>query len=66
MAEALAAVSLAGNIVQFVDISSKLFFTAKEIHCSVTGASQQHQDLLQTKRDLKAVCERLADATTPS
>jgi hypothetical protein len=66
MAEALAALSLAGNIVQFVDISCNLFFTAKEIHSSVTGASQQNQALFQTTRNLKAVCDSLADATTPS
>src|ERR1700733_9943070 len=57
--ETLAAIGLAGNIVQFVDFSCKTYYSAKEIYNSASGASQKTQNLLLITRDLKAICERL-------
>lgn len=43
--EALAAVGLAGNIVQFIDFSCTLFSQAKAVHHSQSGVTKGAQDL---------------------
>ena len=43
--EALAAVGLAGNIVQFIDFSTNLLAEAREIHQSTTGSSATNVEL---------------------
>jgi hypothetical protein len=55
--EALAAVGLAGNIVQFIDFSCKLFDQANSIYHSQSGASKGAQDL-------EAITESLLDLST--
>lgn len=55
--EALAAVGLAGNIVQFIDFSCKLFGQANSIYHSRSGATK---DAL----DLETITESLVKLTT--
>lgn len=55
--EALAAVGLAGNIVQFIDFTCKLFAGANSIYHSHTGASKGAQDL-------ETITESLLDLST--
>lgn len=58
--EALAAVSLAGNIAQFVAFSCQLFNTATSIQRSATGAAQNIQDVETVTEALRDWCEKLS------
>ncbi|ORY10262.1 hypothetical protein BCR34DRAFT_602241 [Clohesyomyces aquaticus] len=58
--EALAAVGLAGNIVQFVDFTYKLFNEAASIHSSQSGLRKGAQDLEVVSQDLKSLCTKLS------
>jgi len=57
--EALATVGLAGNIVQFIDFSCKLFDQARTIHNSPSGASRYAQDLETITSSLRSLSENL-------
>jgi hypothetical protein len=57
--EALAAVGLAGNIVQFIDFSCKLFDQANSIYHSQSGASKGAQDLETITESLLGLSARL-------
>jgi hypothetical protein len=57
--EVLAAVGLAGNIVQFIDFSCKLFGQANSIYHSHSGASKGAQDLETITESLLDLSARL-------
>jgi hypothetical protein len=60
--EALVAVGLAGNIVQFVDFSCRLLSTATTIHRA--GAAQNVQDVDTVTQALRQWCEKISTART--
>jgi hypothetical protein len=51
--EALAAISLVGNIIQSVDLGTKLFADAEEIQESATGMTKDDQDLANITREMR-------------
>jgi hypothetical protein len=57
--EALAAVSLAGNIFQFIDFACKLFDGATSIYQSHAGATKETQDIEEEAQRLQEVCSIL-------
>jgi hypothetical protein len=58
--EALAAVSLAGNIAQFVDLMGKLFGTTTKIYNSYEGVAQDVQILEDITKNLEFICADLS------
>lgn len=58
--ETLAAVGLAGNIVQFIDFTYKLFNGAASIHNSRSGLAKGVQDLETVTQDLQDLCAKLS------
>jgi hypothetical protein len=56
----LTALGLAGNVVQFVDFSSKLLCGAYEVYSSTSGATAETADLGVAIKDLQAVTRRLS------
>jgi hypothetical protein len=64
--EALAAIGLASNIVQFFDFLCKLFAEIGEIRSSATGISENNADLETIASELKRMIARLTSATIPS
>ena len=61
--DAAAAIGLAGNIVQFIDFSWKIFQGSKDLYKSSTGASAENDVLELISRDLSYHTQRL-DAIT--
>lgn len=57
MAEGLAAVGLAGNIIQFISFGSELVSKTAEIHNSASGASSAFVDLDYVSESLKSLTE---------
>lgn len=55
MAEGLAAVGLAGNIIQFISFSSGLVSKTREIHQSTSGVSNELVDLDSVSNSLKSL-----------
>ncbi|EUC51097.1 hypothetical protein COCMIDRAFT_21484 [Bipolaris oryzae ATCC 44560] len=62
--EAFAALSLAANIIQFVDFSGKLFTKARQAHRSENGATQEYADLESTLERLESLKEELVSSTS--
>jgi hypothetical protein len=60
--DALTAIGLAGNIVQFVDFSCKLFVQSRELHNSSSGISKSGADLILITKSLHEHCQVLARA----
>jgi hypothetical protein len=58
--EAFAAVSLTGNIFQFIDFSCKLFSATASVHHSYAGATQDIQQLDGITQALQQWCTKLA------
>jgi hypothetical protein len=58
--EAFAAVSLAGNLFQFIDFSCKLFTATASIHQSYLGSTRNIQQLDSITRALQQWCNDLA------
>jgi hypothetical protein len=58
--EAFAAIGLAGNIVQFVDFSCKLFSESREIYSSASGVTNEATDLLTITKNLEEYCVSLS------
>jgi hypothetical protein len=58
--EAFAAVSLTGNIFQFIDFSCKLFSTTASLHHSYAGATRDIQQLNSITQALQQWCVELA------
>lgn len=65
MAE-LAAIGLAGNIVQFVDFGFKLSRDFKEIYQSAEGGKAKHLELEDVTTDLECLCQKLQNTTIPA
>jgi NACHT domain len=61
----LNAIGLAGNIVQFIDFSCRLFSQTQEIFNSGAGASKDTLSLVALTEDLKDLCGKLS-VTEPS
>jgi hypothetical protein len=57
--EALAAVSLVGNIVQFVDVGAKIIKTAREINNSKHGRTKELTSLEVSTGELRQLSRRL-------
>jgi hypothetical protein len=55
----LTAFSLAGNVIQFVDFSTKLLLTGRELYRSASGALQPYEELELVTTDLVAICDKL-------
>ena len=64
--EALAAVGLAGNIVQFVDFSCKLFEQSASIYHSRAGTSTGARSLESVTEDLRSLTTTLTKSTRQS
>ncbi|KAF2114256.1 hypothetical protein BDV96DRAFT_647722 [Lophiotrema nucula] len=65
--EALAAVGLAGNVVQFVDFTCKLFDRATAIHHSQAGAAHEDLELItQNLQDLSTKLHQGSHQPLPS
>lgn len=58
--EALAAISLAGNIVQFIDCTCKLFNGTIKIYRSRVGATNETQDIEDATQRLQHLCSNLS------
>ena len=63
--EALAAVSLAGNILQFLDFTSDVISKTRQIHTSISRTLKEHDDLDYLTTDLKGLSDRLRTSTEP-
>lgn len=57
--EPFAALSLAGNVCQFVDLSCKLFGTSSKIYISTSGLQASTEDLEAVTLDLQEFCSNL-------
>jgi hypothetical protein len=64
MLEALVALSLAGNIVQFVDFASELLSEGRQIRHA--GSTITNLDLQAICRDLECLSIKLCTSATPS
>lgn len=63
--EALAAVSLAGNILQFLNFTCDAISESRQIHASVSGTLKEHDDLEGLTTDLKGLNRRLQASVGP-
>ena len=61
--EVLAAVGLAGNIVQFIDFGTNLLAEAREIHQSATGSSATNVELETIAARLRHLAASLSTST---
>ncbi|KAI0475583.1 hypothetical protein GGR56DRAFT_520370 [Xylariaceae sp. FL0804] len=64
--EALAAIGLASNIIQFIEVGHSLLKTAKEYHRSSKDAIRCNEDLASLAEDMKRVSARLSSNTPQS
>ncbi|KAF2791788.1 hypothetical protein K505DRAFT_418873 [Melanomma pulvis-pyrius CBS 109.77] len=64
--EALTAVGLAGNIVQFIDFGCNLLAQAREIHTSTTGSSDMNLELEAISTRLRYLATSLSFSTPKS
>ena len=63
--EALAAVSLAGNILQFLDFTGNVISKSRQIYDSISGTLKEHDDLGCLTADLKGLSGRLQSCAGP-
>ena len=59
MLDPFSALSLASNIVQFVDFSSKLISNSREIYSSRTGSTAKHKELESLYLDLHQLSQKV-------
>jgi hypothetical protein len=57
--ESLAALSLAGNIIQFIDFGCKLFAKSQELYGSATGVAAEDAQLSIIARSLRRLSQNL-------
>lgn len=62
MAEALAALGLASNIVQFVDFGIKLMSHGRELYASADGVSKENSIIETIAVDIKLLTQNLASS----
>jgi hypothetical protein len=60
------AISLAGNLVAFLDVGFRLLSKAKEIHSSTSGASSDNENLDSMTHRLQEVTSRLQSPISDS
>ena len=58
--EALAAISLAGNIIQFVDFGQRLVSKARDFYGSTTSSLTIHEEIENLTSDLSRFCGNLS------
>jgi len=58
--EALAAISLAGNILQFVDFARNVLIGARELYHSKSGSLNGHHEIQLVTADLESLVARLS------
>jgi hypothetical protein len=58
--EALAAIGLAGNILQFIDFTAKVLNSANELKASASGFTKDAESVAQVTTSLKGLCDKLA------
>ena len=63
--EALAAVGLAGNILQFLDFTHDTISKSRQIRTSISGTLKEHADLKGLTADLKDLSGRLQTSSGP-
>ena len=63
--ETLAAVSLAGNILQLLNFTGPAISKTRQIHASISGTLKEHDDLESITNDLKDLASRLQASTEP-
>ena len=63
--ETLAAVSLAGNILQFLSFTGATISKTRQIHASSSGTLKEHDDLEGIATHLKDLASRLQTSTEP-
>ena len=59
--ESLAALSLAGNIVQFIDFGCRLFSKSRELYASSDGVLAENVELENIANSLNALSQGLKD-----
>jgi len=64
--EALAALSLAGNVVQFIQFTGQVITESRETYRSADDASTQHLDLETVAEDLQKLISPLQASTQAS
>jgi hypothetical protein len=64
--EALEAIGIAGNIIQFIDFAARLISTAFEIHASATGNSREFEEVDAVTTHLRVQLSILTQAFNSS
>jgi len=64
MAESLAAIGLAGNIIQFISFSFALVSKTKELHQSASGVLNEHVDLNIVSQDIRHYSSRISSTSS--
>ena len=62
---ALAAVSLAGNILQFLNLTGDAIFKSRQIHASISGTLKEHEHLESLTNNFKCLSGRLQTSVGP-
>ena len=62
----ISAISLAGNIIAFVDLSTKLLKVAKEVHTSLSGVTEENRSRELLVSEMKAFSSKLLAPEDPS
>ena len=66
MAESLAAIGLAGNIIQFISFSFVLVSKTRELHQSASGTLDENVDLNMVSRDIRTFSKKINSTTGSS
>ncbi|KAN0092287.1 hypothetical protein V8E51_018134 [Hyaloscypha variabilis] len=62
MAEALAALGLAANIINFVDFGIRLFSSSRELYQSAEGALKENIELAESASNIRLVVQRITNS----
>jgi hypothetical protein len=63
MAEAFAAIGLAGNIVQFLDLGTILLLKGQELYKSADGALKENLEIEKLASEVKSLSQKLTSET---
>lgn len=66
MAEALAFVSLAGNVLQFLQFAGSIVSHARQAYRSVDGSPKSYQEMVLVAKDLEKCTTSFEDTTDPA